>query len=877
MAQHSSRNPSRSLPWRRVPLVVALAAAPIASFGQDLAKESVPQKWIDAFLPEELPDLKYPPYFNDLDKARAQSFAGRYKLSLQTLARLKDVKADQVPLVALVRSKSLLALGRAEEALKAAADPAVADLPELQIRRAEILAGMGRDAEAVELLKQHVAAHPTSLAGHYTLGAVSEKTGDIDGARKAFGWFVEAPQQFMEKWKANPNDPLFDSAENLTTIGRAVDRWASLTEAYRDQVNLHQQILNLYLKAYDVKDRAYWPAHVAAAEYFVSHDNNKEAAEELKAALAGNPQDARAWELFGRIALESFNFDGADKAISSIRKVDRESATADLLEARNLLHQRRPKEAEGPIARVLKRQPNNLEALGLQAATYALQLREEQANEVLAKVDKLDADNATAYFDVAEQLGALRQYPRAIAKYKTAIERAPWWTAARNGLGLLYTQSGDEDEARAALEEARKLDPFNLATTNYLRLLDDMDKFARKETEHFIVLYDAGQDPIIPEYFADYLESIHAEVSDDFKHEPSVKTIIEVFPSHDQFSVRTTGSPWIGTVGASTGRVIALCTPRVGENTLGTYNWAQVLRHEYTHTVTLSATDNRIAHWMTEGLAVLEEEGPMRWDWVPMLYRAVKTNELFTLDELTWAFVRPKKPHHRTLGYAQSFWVCRYIEQTQGRQALLKMLAEFKAGGRQEDVFPKVLGKSISEFEREFFAWAAAQVAKWGYDDETTKKYKELKPRAEALSRGRQDEAAIKAWQEIHALRPMDPLPRQRMAVSYLALKKYPEAIEQLDALHQAELKDNRYGKRIARLYRDTKEWDKAKQYAMQAVYIDPYDVTAHDLLLEIYEKSGDAKGVEREKRVIPVLKEWQAAQQRKRDEGLPGTRREGE
>jgi tetratricopeptide (TPR) repeat protein len=182
-----------------------------------------------------------------------------------------------------------------------------------------------------------------------------------------------------------------------------------------------------------------------------------------------------------------------------------------------------------------------------------------------------------------------------------------------------------------------------------------------------------------------------------------------------------------------------------------------------------------------------------------------------------------------------------------------------------------VLGRSISEFQQEFFAWCGQQVSKWGYDEETSKKYNELKPKADALSKGRQDEAAVKAWQEILALRPMDPLPRQRLAVSYLALKKYPEAIEQLDALHQAELKDNRYGKRIARLYRDLKDWDKAKLYGMQSVYIDPYDVSAHELLADIYEKAGDAKGLEREKRVIPVLKEWYAAQKRQRDEGLPG------
>jgi tetratricopeptide (TPR) repeat protein len=121
----------------------------------------------------------------------------------------------------------------------------------------------------------------------------------------------------------------------------------------------------------------------------------------------------------------------------------------------------------------------------------------------------------------------------------------------------------------------------------------------------------------------------------------------------------------------------------------------------------------------------------------------------------------------------------------------------------------------------------------------------------------------------------MDPLPRRRMLASLLALKKYPQAIEQLDALHQAELKDNRYGKFIARLYRDMKDWEKAKQYGMQAVWIDPYDVSAHELLADICEKAGDAKGLERERRVIPVLKEWYTAQKRQRDAGLPGANRQ--
>jgi len=426
---------------------------------------------------------------------------------------------------------------------------------------------------------------------------------------------------------------------------------------------------------------------------------------------------------------------------------------------------------------------------------------------------------------------------------------------------LLYTQSGDEDEARTVLEAAHAIDPFNLATTNYLRLLDDLASFAKKETANFVVMYDASRDPVIPEYFSDYLESVHDDVCGDFHHAPAVKTYIEVFPTHDAFSVRTTGSPWIGTVGASTGRVIALCSPRTGENTLGTFNWAQVLRHEFTHTVTLSVTDNRIPHWMTEGLAVWEEHTPMRWEWVPMIYHAVKNDELFDLDELTWGFIRPKKPTDRQMAYAESFWICTYIEEKYGHASILKMLDSFKAGMSEEQVFEGVLNKSRTQFYEEFLGWAKKQVASWGYDEEKSKKYDALKEKAEAMIKARQFDEALKAWEEIAAIRPVDALPHQRLAGLYLTkqINKPEKAAEHLIVLSQVELKDNRYAKRVARLYRDMAKLDDAQRFAMLAVYTDPYDSDAHELLAGIYEKSGNGKGLEREKKVMAILEDWKA------------------
>jgi cellulose synthase operon protein C len=848
-------------------VTAALPAGPAA--GQDFVKDTIPQKWVEPYVPEDLPALDFRAYDDDLSKAEQQVFSGRYKLALFNVRKIKDPGPELLPRIALVKGRALAARGRYQEAIEALQDARVADHPGVQALQAELLADLGRTDEALLLLNALIKAHPDSVAGRYWLGRVHELVGDLDAARQAYGWFVEPNQNFLERWEGRRGAERvreFESAEGVTTIARALDRWAQLSAKYRDNVRLHGTILNMFVRAYDVIDRGYWPARVAAAEYFMGHDQNKEAVAELqgdeetkaKGALDYNPNHARTLELLGLIALDGYNFDACDRAIEAIRAVNPNSPRADLLEARNLMLQRRPQDAIKPVQKVLSAQPKSVEALGLLAAVYALQLKDDRVNEVLKQVEALDPDNASAYFEVADRLGAVRQYPRAADKYKVAIERAPWWTAPRNGLGLLYTQSGDEKGARAVIEEARKLDPFNLATTNYIRLLDDMDHFAQRETEHFIVMYHPELDPVVPEYFSDYMESVHAEICAEFKTEPAVKTMIEVFPTHDAFSVRTTGSPWIGTVGASTGRVIALVSPRAGDQ-MGTFNWAQVLRHEYTHTVTLAATDNRIAHWMTEGLAVYQERTPMRWDWVPMLYSAVKKKELFSMEDLTWAFVRPRKPWHRTLAYAESFWVCKFVEEKWGHDAILKMLEEFRKGGHQDDVFPQVLGKPIPEFEREFFAWTEQQVATWGYDEETTKKYDELKEKAEGLIKAKQYDEAAATWEEIAKLRPADALPHQRLAGLYLLADQSDRAIEHLHALYRVELKDNRIAKRIARLHAEAGQLDKARQAALTAVYVAPYDLAAHQLLAEYCEKTGDAKGLERERRVIPMLEKWLA------------------
>jgi tetratricopeptide (TPR) repeat protein len=849
----------------RLCFLIILVLPPSLVIAQDLRPDTIPAKWLDPLLPEDLPKLQYPTYATALDRARIEVNSGRYRLALLTLKKAGDADATQV---AILKATALEQTGRRELAIDLLSQGAAIKDARAQILRADILVELGKLDDALAIARDLLKQHPDSIAAHYELGKLSELKGDYDTARDAYKWFVDEPQHFLDR--AANNTFHTDSAEDLTYIGRGLDRWATLNGSYQTNDSLHETILGIFTRAYDIVDREYLPAHIAAAEYFLTHDNDREAAKELTQVLQVNPNSTRSLEILGSIVIEQFNFDKADAIVAEIRQIDPDSIRADLLEARNLLHQRRPADAEKPLERALKKQPNNVEALGLAASAAALRLHDDQCAAYLKQVDAINPHNASAYLDLAEQLGAMRQYPRAAAMYKIAIERAPWWNAARNGLGLLYTQSGDEDDARATLEAAHSLDPFNLRTTNYLRLLDELAAFARKESDHFIVMYDAKLDPVIPEYFSDYLESVHKIVCSDFKHQPAVKTFIEVFPTHDAFSVRTTGSPWIGTVGASTGRVIALVSPRAGKQTLGTFNWSQVLRHEYTHTVTLSMTDNRIPHWFTEGLAVWEEHSPLRWEWVPMLYQAVNEHELFTMDKLTWAFVRPRGPNDRQLAYAQSFWICTYLEETYGHDSILKMLDLYKQGLSQEEVFPKAIGVSIDDFYDAFVKWCEDQVASWGYDDETNKKYDELRATAEEMIKSRQYDKAVDAWQAIVKIRPMDALPHTRLAGLYLSqqINQPDKAIEQLKILAAVELKDNRYAKRISRLYRDENDWTNAQKYALTAVYTDPYDLDAHQLLAEVDKKAGNTEGEAREQKVIPILQQWIEENRRRQASG---------
>ena len=141
-----------------------------------------------------------------------------------------------------------------------------------------------------------------------------------------------------------------------------------------------------------------------------------------------------------------------------------------------------------------------------------------------------------------------------------------------------------------------------------------------------------------------------------------------------------------------------------------------MLRHEYAHTITLSQTRNRIPHWLTEAAAVSIEDVPRTYEASGQLASRWRRGELFDLDEINFAFVRPKRPSDRSMAYAQGAWMVEFMDERWGDQALVDLMKLYYDGVQEKDAISRILGIGRDEFHAEFLAWAGEQIREWGLD-----------------------------------------------------------------------------------------------------------------------------------------------------------------
>jgi Flp pilus assembly protein TadD len=287
---------------------------------------------------------------------------------------------------------------------------------------------------------------------------------------------------------------------------------------------------------------------------------------------------------------------------------------------------------------------------------------------------------------------------------------------------MVYMRLGREAEAKKALDESFRVDPFNVRVKNTLAVLDVLSGYAVLETEHFVIRFDRGRDELFARHAARYLEQeVYPELVARLGYEPKEKALFEIFnrsgstSGHGWFSARMVGLPYVGTVGACAGKMVAIVSPSAMPQK---FNWARVLKHEFVHVVNLQQTNFNIPHWFTEALAVRYEGYPPPESWNEVLARRLRADKLYSLDTINLGFIRPANGEDWTLAYCQSELYARYMVEAHGEDAPAKMLAAYAGNLTTREAIRRAFAVEQEEFERGYREFLEKIVAGQGAGNE---------------------------------------------------------------------------------------------------------------------------------------------------------------
>jgi len=179
--------------------------------------------------------------------------------------------------------------------------------------------------------------------------------------------------------------------------------------------------------------------------------------------------------------------------------------------------------------------------------------------------------------------------------------------------------------------------------------------------------------------------------------------LVEMFPKHDGFAVRTLGLPgMIGALGACFGRVVTLDSPKARQP--GEFNWQETLWHEMAHVITLQMSKNRIPRWLSEGTSVFEERrGRPQWGRETDLAfaQALSEGKTLTLAELNNGFSDPRLI---TIAYYESSLIVEHLIDTYGEPKFHEFIRSYGRGLDDAQALKEVYGASVEEVYKAFKA-----------------------------------------------------------------------------------------------------------------------------------------------------------------------------
>jgi tetratricopeptide (TPR) repeat protein len=732
------------------------------------------------------------------------------------------------------------------DAIKEIGDPSIVAV------KARAAIARGRYAPAEALLRPVASRAPSSEAA-LELGLLQQMLGRPDA--KAILEKV-AP---LAETSDDPNE-VARAARALRALGRFHEANAAYRFATRGAPNdaaIETAFGDLFLEKYDKAealksyqmalqyDPRWTPALVGAARA-LADDNPPQAAMFAKRALEINPSSVDAQIFFAGEAADANKRADARQALDKALAVNPSSLEAIALRAALSYIEDKPQEFETEANKALAIAPRDGEVYRIAGDLAARNYRFDEAVELTRRALALDGNNAHAQAD----------------------------------LGSHLLRTGDEAGARVALEASFKADPFNKVTKNQLDVMDKVDNYVTIRDGDVVMRIDKDEAPVLREYAMALAKQALSTIAARYAFTPRGPILVEIFPKHDDFAVRTLGLPGMtGALGVCFGRVVTMDSPRARPP--GEFQWEATLWHELAHVITLQMSNQRVPRWLTEGISVYEEK-KARAEWgremdvtfAGMLNRG----ETLKLKDLNSAFTNPKTI---SLAYFQASLLVEHIVNAYGDAGLRTLVRAYAQGIDTDAALKAALDTDFDQMqtgfdqtiERMFGTMRRAMAVPEGVDqllkmplaavttiaDANPRSFPVQMALGNAARKAGQVDEAMQAFERAAVLVPLaggQGSPHEQLAALALEKKDRARAITELTALVAVDFNNVEAARQLADLLRQSGVDDPRK---LTPVYqriaaIDPFDPEAHAMLGRYALERNEAEVASREFRTVIAL-----------------------
>jgi tetratricopeptide (TPR) repeat protein len=294
------------------------------------------------------------------------------------------------------------------------------------------------------------------------------------------------------------------------------------------------------------------------------------------------------------------------------------------------------------------------------------------------------------------------------------------------------------------------------------------------------------------------------------------------------------------------------------------FNWARVLRHEMVHIFNLEQTHFLVPHWLTEGIAVINEGFPRPQPWNALLLKRVPAGELMNLDNIDLGFMRPRGPDDWSMAYCQSQLYVEYLKLKFGERVVSELLAAYADGLGTDAVLNKVCKVDKANFEkgyREYLdevikgikAKPPEKAMTFSQLRDAVKKEPDnadLKARLAEAYYNRDKAEARKLAKEVLAGKPNHPLASYVQGRLTEAAGDRDEAIKILEGGLDRNSPEPKVLRELVKMYYNSGQFDKAAESAELGRRVEPYERQWLVELARVYSQTNDRT------RQIAVLKD---------------------